>query len=262
MKAWFKGIFKRVYYGMNMIIEKISSILYLLVIIFVLFISTQALSLCIVYFQILNSSEVSKNLFLYINIWKILSVNFSQDAILQNSITIKTKIEFLMNMAIALSGVLLSSLTLLSYFKKKISEKSTSSFKKVEIISEGDDIRLMCQYYNSADFVCIFSSTFDWVEKNEEAKEILINLAKQDKLKLYTGGILDNVKNTLSNYKELVNSLEQAAIQDLRFSYIERNNAKYILYRQEAEEHNYIILVREKYESQYLIQVISQLVKE
>lgn len=259
IKAFFKNIFNK----MSVWIDNTSSFLYCLVIIFIIFISTQALSFCIVYFQILNSTEVSKGVFSYINIWKILSEEFSQKAVYDHVNEIKTKIEFLMNMAIALSGFMLSLLTLLSYLKKKINEKNMSSFMKSEVINSGDDTNLMCKYYDKADFVCIYSNTFNWVIDNEKTRDLLIGLAKDSKLKLYTCGNLKNVQSLFANYSELLACLKQANTKNLlRFSYIERDNARYILYRQEAEGHTYLILVREKYESQYLIEVISQLMKE
>lgn len=248
---------------MNVAIDNASSFLYFFVILFVLFICTQAISFGFIYSQILNSKEVYKILFLYINIWGILSEDFSQKAIYENIDDIKTKIEFLMNMAVALSGLLLSLLTLLSYFKKNTNEKNMSSFKKIEVINNGDDINLMCQYYNKADLVCIYSNTFRWVAENEEARELLTDLAKNNKLKLYTCGDIKKVQSSFVKCPELSNCLKPAKTKNLlRFSYIKRDNARYILYRQEAEEHTYLILVREKYESQYLIEVISQLAEE
>ena len=64
------------------------------------------------------------------------------------------------------------------------------------------------------------------------------------------GGLVEHVQETTVN---------------LRFSYIERDNAKYLLYRQEEQQqqqqHTYVITVCENIESQYLLQAISKLVE-
>ena len=79
---------------------------------------------------------------------------------------------------------------------------------------------------------------------------------------MYTGDDLVSVQKRLQNdcAPNLIKCIQKSEVP-LRFSYIERNNAKYLLYRQEEENHIYVISVHENRESQYLLQVISQLVK-
>lgn len=120
----------------------------------------------------------------------------------------------------------------------------------------------MCEYFRGANFAAVYSHSFEWLKKNDEVREILISLSKKNKLKLYTGDDIEEVKQRLIDCGgiALIDSLKKSDIS-IRFSYIERNNARYVLYRQEEENHVYVIRVRENNESHYLLQVISQLVK-
>ena len=180
--------------------------------------------------------------FQYINIWSILpSKEITKELIYSNFDDVKMRIEFLMNISIALSGILLSLVTFISYFRKNVGFRRKSCFRKKEIFNTGkDDVQIMCDFFKGANFVAVYSH----------------------KLKLYTGDDLDSVKTRLQNDCDtnLIKCIQKSEIS-LRFSYIERNNAKYLLYRQEEEKHIYVISVRENSESQYLLQVISQLVK-
>ena len=173
------------------------------------------------------------------------------------------KIEFLMNISIGLSGILLSLVTFLSYFRKNVEFRSKSCFRKKEIFNTGvDDIKIMSSYFKEANFVAVYSHSFEWINKNNEIRGVLTELAKKNKLKLYTGDNIESVSERLKNHcgNKLIESIRQSEIP-LRFSYIERNNSKYLLYREEEESHIYITIVRENSDSEYLLQVISQLVK-
>lgn len=99
-------------------------------------------------------------------------------------------------------------------------------------------------------------------KKSDKIREVLTELSNKNKLKLYTGDDIMSVKERLKGCCEtnLIQCIQKSGVP-LRFSYIERNNAKYLLYRQEEENHIYVIYVRENSESKYLLQVISQLVK-
>lgn len=259
MRKWIRKILTSI----DNFITQASSLFYIIILLLMIFISTQAVAFCIVYFQLLNSEEITNFAFRYINIWEILpSKDLTNDIVFQNKNIVKTKIEFLMNMSIALSGLLLSMITLASYLKKRSVERKVSCFKKNEVINSGkDDVDIMCQYYENADFVSISSTSFEWLKNNQKAKDILENLAKYGKLNLFTSGEITHVKKCFDDCTNMKNSLKKSNAS-LRFSYIERDNAKYVLYRQEKDGHTYIIQVHENHESQYLIQVISQLVNK
>ena len=249
---------------MNSWIERFSAILHFVIILVVAFVCSQAVAFSIVYLQLLNKNEISMMCFQYINIWEIISSKeITNELIYSNYEDVKMKIEFLMNISIALSGMLLSLVTFISYFKKNVDFRRKSCFTKKEIFQTGkDDIKIMCEYFNEANFVAVYSHSFEWVNKSDDIRDILTDLSNKNKLKLYTGNDITEVKERLKEKceKKLLDSIQQSKIP-LRFSYVERNNAKYLLYRQEEEKHIYIITVRENKESKYLLQVISQLVK-
>lgn len=245
-------------------LEKLSTFLYVIIFIMVIFICSQATSFCIIYIQLLKKSGINILLFKYINIWGIVSPeNLDTKWVFKNSKEIKTEIEFLMNIAIALSGLLLSLITFISFFKNSISFKRKSCFKKTEIFDTGtDDIQLMCQYFDRASFVAVYSQSFEWVKKSKKIQAVFKSLAQKNKLKLYTGNDMNDVKEILKeSCNEKVERCLSSSKNSLRFSYIERNNTKYVLYRQEEDEHIYVICVRENKESEYLLEVISQLVR-
>lgn len=250
----------------NSWIERLSALLHIGIMVLVIFICSQAIAFCVVYLQLLSNAEINMIFFKYIDIWGIFSLeseSLTSELIYSDFENVKTKIEFLMNISVALSGILLSLVTCISYFKKNVDFRRRSCFKKKEIFEVGkDDVKIMCEFFRGANFAAVYSHSFEWLKKNEEIRNILINLSKKNKLKLYTGDVIEDVKNRLEDCggADLIESLQKTEIS-IRFSYIERNNAKYLLYRQEEDNHLYVIRVRENNESHYLLQVISQLVK-
>ena len=217
--------------AVNRWVERFSAFLHIIIIFIVLIICSQAVAFSIVYLQLLSEKDINMICFQYINIWSILPSNeITNELIYSNFDDVKMRIEFLMNISIALSGK--------------------------------DDVQIMCDFFKGANFVAIYSHSFGWLKKSAEIREVLTELSNKNKLKLYTGDDLDSVKTRLQNDCDtnLIKCIQKSEIS-LRFSYIERNNAKYLLYRQEEEKHIYVISVRENSESQYLLQVISQLVK-
>lgn len=249
---------------LNDFLGHLSVLLHIIMVLIVIFISTQAVSFCIVYLQLLNNNEISIYFFKYINkIWGIIvSENITNELIYSNIDSVKMRIEFLMNVSIALMGLLLSIATCISYFKKNFEFGKKSCFRKKEIFNTGvDDVKIMCDYFEEASYVSIYSHSFGWIIKNEKMKKILTELSKKNKLKLYTGDDIEAVKKRLKDCESsLLNCLYKSPTS-LRFSYVERNNAKYLLYRQEEENRIYVISMHENNESHYLLQVISQLVK-
>lgn len=248
----------------NSYIESVSAFLHIIIIFIVIIVCSQTIAFSSVYLQLLNEKEINMLCFQYINIWNILpSENITNEVIYSNFDTVKTRIEFLMNASIALSGMLLSLVTFISYFRKNIEFRKKSCFRKKEIFNIGqDDVKIMCEYFKGANFVAVYSHSFEWINKSNEMRKILTELSNKNKLKLYTGDDVDNVTARLKNNCEdnLIKCFQKSEVS-LRFSYIERNNAKYLLYRQEEENHIYVISMHENNESQYLLQVISQLVK-
>lgn len=191
------------------------------------------------------------------------SKEITNESIYSDFNNVKMKIEFLMNISIALSGILLSLVTFISYFRKNVDFRRKSCFRKKEIFNTGeDDVQIMCEFFKGANFVAVYSHSFGWLKKSGEIREVLTELSNKNKLKLYTGDDLVSVQKRLQNdcAPNLIKCIQKSEVP-LRFSYIERNNAKYLLYRQEEENHIYVISVHENRESQYLLQVISQLVK-
>lgn len=263
MNKWIKRIW-RLSSILNSWIERFSAPLHIVITFIVVVVCSQAVAFSIVYLQLLNKNEINMMCFQYINVWGILSSEeITNELIYSNFENVKMKIEFLMNISIALSGILLSLVTFISYFRKNVDFRRKSCFRKKEIFQTGeDDIKVMCNFFKGANFVAVYSHSFGWINESDEIRKILAELSNKNKLKLYTGDDITDVKERLkaSCENKLIESIQQSKIS-LRFSYIERNNAKYLLYRQEEENHIYIISVRENNESQYLLQVISQLVK-
>lgn len=259
-----KKIFRVLWAKLNDFLGHLSVFLHIVMVLIVIFISTQAISLCIVYLQLLNKKEISIRLFEYINsIWGIVaSRNITNELVYSNIDSVKMKIEFLMNVSIALIGLLLSLVTCITYFKKNVDLSKKSCFNKKEIFNTGvDDVKIMCDYFEEASYVSIYSHSFGWIVNNEKMKNILTELSKKNKLKLYTGDDIDAVKKRLHNCETVLLNCLCKSPTSLRLSYVERNNAKYLLYRQEEENRIYVISMHENNESHYLLQVISQLVK-
>ena len=175
---------------------------------------------------------------------------------------IREGLEMTVNVFIAVSSLFLFIFTTFSYFQKVAVFNKHSSFKKKRVLEDGkEDIEVMINQFRGADYIAIFSSTFNWINKNDEMKKILTEAAKKRELSLYTKN-KNVVINNLKGQNYLLDALHETQIDGLlHLSYVERNNARYIIYRQEVNQTAYVITVRENSESRYLIEIISKLVK-
>lgn len=255
------NVIRRAIERVNAWIENISVYLYVLLIAIIVFTTLQAASFCLVYLQLLNNKDVFIPAFNFINIWDILNEPITKQNIYANIDDVKMRIEFLMNVAISMSGLLLSIVTVVSYLRKVASYRRRSCFQRREIIETGkDDIQLMCNYFQGSTFVGVYSHSFSWIN-NKAMKNILNELAKKNKLRLYTNDNIDDVKKRLINCNESLLTCIQKTEVMVHFSYVEKYNKKYVLYRQEDEGKIYVIAVKETSESNYLLQVIENLVK-
>lgn len=183
----------------------------------------------------------------------------TSDFLLANSTKIKVALEFFLNVAVAFCGILLSFFTVYSYFKRVAAIKHASCFKKIQIFEPGvDDINIMLQYFKEADLIIIYSHTFSWAKK-EEMGTVLTSMAEANKLSLYSCDF-STAQKWLEDCPVLKACLHKTEIS-LHFSYVERDNAKYLLYRQEENELKFVYVVHENPESKYLLETISKLVK-
>lgn len=264
----------------NKWIERLSGLMDVFMVLAILFVCAQTFAFCAVYFQLRSGPEtlnVNIILFKFINIWGILpGKDITNDIIRENFDTVKSNIEFQVNILIAIIGGVMSLFTLFSYFRQTVRLRRQSCFRKQEIFKKRvDDIKIMLEFYERADFVAIYSSSFSWIadgsEMGSEMKRVLEDLAENGKLKMRTGHRLETVRNNLRSKKcshTLLDCLGPSGItldtdKSVRFSYIERDSAKYVLYRYENpdDEKTYVITVRKNDESEYLLDVISHLIR-
>lgn len=199
--------------------------------------------------------------FQFINWLGLLPPNdgITSDFLLANSTVIKVALEFFLNVAVAFCGLLLSFFTVYSYFKRVAAIKHASCFKKIQVFEPGvEDINTMLQYFEGADLIVIYSHTFSWA-KSGEMGTILTSMAEANKLSLYSCDF-STAQKWLEDCPVLKGHLHKTDIS-LHFSYIERDNAKYLLYRQEENELKFVYVVHENAESKHLLETISKLVK-
>ena len=260
----------------NKWIERLSGVLDVFMVLAILFVCAQAFAFCVVYFQLRSGPDalnVNILLFKFINIWGILpGKDVTNDFIRENFDSVKSNIEFQVNILIAIIGGIMSLFTLFSYFRQTVRLRRKSCFKKKGIFTDGvDDIKIMLEFYRRADFVAIYSYSFSWIPGNADIKKVLEDLAKNGKLKLRTGNKPEDVRDSLRSQRcseELLACLGHSGItldrdKPVRFSYIERDSAKYVLYRHEDpdDENTYVVTVRRNDESEYLLDVISHLIR-
>lgn len=129
--------------AVNRWVERFSAFLHIIIIFIVLIICSQAVAFSIVYLQLLSEKDINMICFQYINIWSILpSKEITKELIYSNFDDVKMRIEFLMNISIALSGILLSLVTFISYFRKNVGFRRKSCLgRKKFLIRE----KMMCK---------------------------------------------------------------------------------------------------------------------
>lgn len=279
MLPWKEGIFSKaqeigskIRSFFSALIEKVPFAISIICWISVIVLCFITASICLSYIQLSTQNITFLSTFKFLNMCSQM-LNFNGDLpaggitkefILENSDTVKSMLEFAVNLFVAIIGITLSVGTFGSYLMKLRAVRRRASFQKKEIHETGvDDIKIMLKYYKGADMVKIYSGTFGWVGKNDEMKETLVALAEAKKLSLYAPDI-ELAKKNLCQLDVLLTHIHPTTV-NLRFSYIERDNAKYLLYRQEEQKeeqkHTYVITVSENIESQYLLQAISKLME-
>lgn len=179
-----------------------------------------------------------------------------------NNDRLRESIEMIVNVFVAVSSLMLYVFSLISYFRKVANINKRSSFHKRKVLKDGkEDVEEMLTSFRGADYIAIFSSTFNWINQNTEMKKLLTEAAEKKELVLYTKD-KENVSNILKGHPKLLSALHETKIEGLlHLSYVERNNARYIIYRQEVDQTAYVITVKENPDSRYLIEIISRLVK-
>lgn len=242
--------------------EKLSASVHTVCLAGVILVCVFAILSCIAYIQLESNSIKWAGCFKVLNLFHIMSADpIDKEYIITHYEQLKNILEFVVNIFIAVIGLILSLVTAISYFRKIAAVKRQSSFKKYQIFDSGkDDIKIMLSYYKNADVIKIFSSTFSWVNNSEEMKNILMEAAEHKKLSLYTANT-KTAKENLGEETALAKIVFEAATT-MRFSYIERDNARYLLYRQEKDGNTYVIVVHQNIESTYLLEVLSQLLKD
>lgn len=252
--------FRKAFSKFNNLLEYISVPMNIFGTLLIIIICILALSSCIVYFQLENGGTPRLFFFKVLSMFGIIeSKEISIEYITKNREILKSAVEFLVNTSVAISGLILSFITFFSYLIKVTTAKRKSCFKKKEIFESGkEDIDIMLSYFKGANRIVIYSVTFNWVNRNEKMQKLLESKSKENKLQLYASDIdaaKANIKNT---------AIDESCLKStncfLRFSYIERDNAKYLLYRQEENQHTFIYIVHENAESMYLLKAISGLV--
>ncbi len=190
--------------------------------------------------------------------------NVTREWIIDNTNMVKSTLEFYMNIGVALYGFIMTFATFVSYFRKRAQLRQVSCFEKHLVTQKGkEDIDVLLKYYRGASRVVSYSHSFSWVKRNEEnnnsIRDVLLELAKKDKLTLYTPS-LKVAKENLQNYPELLNCLHETTVEK-RFSYVERDSAQYLQYLLEDSGKTYAMVVRKTAESGYLLDTISDLLR-
>lgn len=245
----------------NIFLEKTSAVLNILCALLVVFVCIFTVLFFIAYMQLSYKATEKLMCFQILNFFGLLPKNdgVTSKFILEKSTEIKGVMEFFLNGAVALCGILLSFFTIYSYFRRVVAVKRTSCFKKIQVFESGkEDIDTMLLYFKGADLITVYSRTFSWATK-DKMESILETNADTNKLCLYSSDI-EIAEIMLKDCPTLKKRLYKTPV-DLHFSYVERDNAKYLLYRQEEDTSTYVIVVHENAESKYLLETISRLVK-
>lgn len=241
-------------------IGKLFSVVSLLV---VLLVSILTVASCFAYFQLANNHVSCTFFFEVLNIGGFLfegpvTLKFIND----NIELFKVPVEYATNTTVAISGLLLTVITAYSYFSKVSNFRKQSSFKKFRVYKSGvDDINVMKKYFKGADKIIIFSSTFSWATKEGIVEELETAGKGTKKLWLYS----DDPETAKENLKEkdtLNKQLYENDGRPIHFSFVERDTARYILYRQEQNEETNVILFSDKEESKGLFDIIDALVTQ
>ena len=189
----------------------------------------------------------------------------SAEFIRLNYNTIKSSLEYCINISVAVSSLLLSVIAFFSFVQKRRDLNKSIGIKKYTLSSNNDrqDLAIMNEYYRDADTVIIFSTSFRWLY-DEEQKYIRNTLEDIDNAKLIiTGEGKDELINKL---KEIGSTLEKSVVPKQlhsakRFSFVKRRgNTRCVLYRQDVSETPYIIAISENINNTLLLDAFESII--
>lgn len=246
-------------------IIKVSDILLLITIILLVIVIEEAICFVLGYFQLFNQGDINVKLFMWINKWNILDAPenmITSEYILQNTEIIKSRYEFFMNLAVALSGLALSIVTVVSYFKKLATIKRDLYYDTKKVLKGKDDLRLMRKYYKDADSIIVYSSTFSWVHDDKELRDYMEKVAEKRRLHMRTVNV-EQVKKNIGNISHLLEGcLEETDKSELHCSLIKQRGIIILMYEYVDENMQYwVCTIKQKGEGKYLLEMLDELLK-
>ena len=247
------------------IIIKASDILLLITIILLVIVIEEAICFVIGYFQLFNRVDINVKLFIWINKWNIIDATgnmITREFILQNTEIIKSRYEFFMNLAVALSGLSLSIVTVVSYFKKLATIKRDLYYDTKKVIKGKDDLRLMRKYYEGADSIIVYSSTFSWVNDDKDLRDYMVKVAEKRELHMRTVNV-EQVKKIITNSSySLLSCIEKTDKSGLHCSLIKQRGFIILMYEYMDENMQYwVCTIKQKGEGKYLLEMLDELLK-
>lgn len=73
------------------------------------------------------------------------------------------------------------------------------------MVSQGDDLKVMLEYYKRAEEITVFAGDFNWINSNTDLKNVILSLARQNKIRLISNKDRDRVKMLLMIIQYLLN---------------------------------------------------------
>jgi GTPase SAR1 family protein len=187
----------------------------------------------------------------------------------QDAPTYAASLNFILTALFAVLSFLFAVWPVLGIVKYRRDLKNRSPIRSFRVIRTGvDDINIMSKYYQNADEVVVYAGDFSWIKSNESLKNIITELANQNKIRLISYKTRSVVENSI-NDPQLFSTLSKQFVfeskKNIKCSYIKRQNTNFFLYRAEelsisSMEPNYkVFVLRETENVPYLLDILREL---
>lgn len=195
------------------------------------------------------------------------SKQINSDFIKSQRFVLKSVFEYCISISVALSSLLLTITSVISYVKKMKNLEKSSGIAEYPISTNSDDtsLAIMNEFYSDADKVVIFSSSFKWLYDKRRGY-IRKTLEEVDDVKLIVTG---NGKDRLiKELEKLDSSLSKCVVprqlnSAKRFSFVKkRGNTRCVLYRQDIEKNPRIVVFSENVHNTLWLDALENIIAE
>ncbi len=189
------------------------------------------------------------------------SAIISSDFIAENSDIVKGLLECVINISIAVSSILISLVTVITLAQKLFRLTKFAAVRRVNVSKDKSDLAIMKKFFDGASSVVVFSAKFQWLINDKEMIRVL-EAVPTVKLMVTARDREKEVRKNLSSHRLAESVMQAPTASGQHFSFIKKDNIRYILYRQADNEKPYVYIFRENLTNKLWLEAMEDIIND